>query len=308
MLRDFGTDLKKLREFKGISIAEISAESRINPKFLQYLESGVFDFQPETYIRSFIKAYARALDENEHQMLKEYDKAKAGFYARRKFPSDESEQTETPEDKIRISVLDHPKTEFVEVGKPVYAEGIQTDKPDYMKPKYNSDDDDNYSRGFSGSSITRKILYVVLFLAVAVGVYFLVDYLNNSGTKKTDVTPKSFNEISSDFENKINPKIDSSRIKDSLNALSKDSLRLMIKAIKDIKIKVYIDDAPAPVDEDISAKDSVIITAKEKFRFSSNANQSVEIYLNGKYLRKPSSLTGTSIKNLMIGKDGIITE
>ncbi len=61
MLKEYGQDLKKLRELKGISIAEISAESRINIKFLNLLESGVFDFQPETYIRSSSKAYARPL-------------------------------------------------------------------------------------------------------------------------------------------------------------------------------------------------------------------------------------------------------
>jgi transcriptional regulator with XRE-family HTH domain len=304
MLKDFGTDLKKLREFKGISLAEISAESRINPKFLQYIENGIFDFQPETYIRSFIKAYARAIDENEHQMLNEYDKAKAGFYARRKFKNEDGSQFITPEEKLRISVLDQPKPE---TELPVYAESIRDDKPDYMKPKPGSLDSDD-SRGFSGYSLTRKILFVVLILAVITGVYYLVDYLNNSGDKKSDVTPKSFNEISSDYENKINPKIDSARIKDSINALSSDSLRLMIKALKDIKIKVYIDNAAVPLDENIREKDSIIISAKEKFRFSANANQSVEIYLNGKYLRKPSSLSGTSIKNLMINKEGIVTQ
>lgn len=304
MLKDFGTDLKKLREFKGISLAEISAESRINPKFLQYLENGIFDFQPETYIRSFIKAYARAIDENEHQMLNEYDKAKAGFYARRKFKNEDGTQFISTEEKLRISVLDQPKTE---TEQPVYADSIRDDKPDYMKPKPGNFDSDD-SRGFSGYSITRKVLFVVLILAVITGVYYLVDYLNNSGDKKSDVTPKSFNEISSDYENKINPKIDSSRIKDSLNALSSDSIRLMVKALKDIKIKVYIDNATVPVDENIQEKDSIIISAKEKFRFSANANQSVEIYLNGKYLRKPSSLSGTSIKNLMINKEGIVTQ
>lgn len=304
MLKDFGTDLKKLREFKGISLAEISAESRINPKFLQYIENGIFDFQPETYIRSFIKAYARAIDENEHQMLNEYDKAKAGFYARRKFKNEDGTQFISPEEKLRISVLDQPN---LETEQPVYAESIRDDKPDYMKPKPDSFDSEQ-TGGFSGSSITRKILFAVLILAVITGVYYLVDYLNSSGDKKSDVTPKSFNEISSDYENKINPKIDSTRIKDSLNALSSDSLRLMVKALKDIKIKVYIDNASMPVDENIREKDSIVISAKEKFRFSANANQSVEIYLNGKYLRKPSSLSGTSIKNLMINKEGIVTQ
>src|SRR5690349_8877789 len=108
MLKEFGQDLKKLRELKGISIAEISAESRINTKFLANIENGIFDFQPEAYIRSFLKSYARALDENESQLLNEYDKAKAGFYARRKFATDESKQTNLPEPKISI-VTEQPQ-------------------------------------------------------------------------------------------------------------------------------------------------------------------------------------------------------
>lgn len=80
MLKAFGNDLKLLRESKGITIAEIAAQTRINPKFLISLEAGIFDFQPETYIRAFIKAYARGIDINENYLLTEYDKAKAGFY------------------------------------------------------------------------------------------------------------------------------------------------------------------------------------------------------------------------------------
>ena len=91
MLKAFGQDLKKLRESKDISLAEISAQTRINQKFLANIEEGNFDFQPETYIRSFLKAYARSLDENESTVLTDYDKAKSGFYARRKFSQPEPE-------------------------------------------------------------------------------------------------------------------------------------------------------------------------------------------------------------------------
>ena len=34
MLKDFARDLKSLREAQNITIAEISAQTRINPKFL----------------------------------------------------------------------------------------------------------------------------------------------------------------------------------------------------------------------------------------------------------------------------------
>lgn len=304
MLKEFGQDLKKLRELKGISIAEISAESRINTKFLQLLENGIFDFQPETYIRSFIKAYARSLNENEDQILNDYDKAKAGFYSRKKFATEDAKDLNAPESSIRISVLNHPVKKSEEKSEdPVYSKNLDDNKPDYMKAKFSVNET---STEFSNKSLTQKILLGILILAIGVGVYFLIDYLNNNGEKKSNVKPKSFNEISSEYENKISNKIDSTRIKDSLKTLeSIDSLMFTIKALKDIKIKVYIDDQTDPFDEQISAKDSISFMAKEKFRFSANTGQNFELYLNGKYLKKANITLGSSIKNLIITKAGI---
>src|SRR5258706_16348774 len=104
MLKDFGSDLKKMREAKGISLAEISAETRINPKFLNLIESGVFNFQPETYVRAFLKEYARAIGENETRLLNDYDKAKSGFYAKRTEFKNEIKGTEIPEGSLEKSV------------------------------------------------------------------------------------------------------------------------------------------------------------------------------------------------------------
>lgn len=307
MLKEFGQDLKKLRELKGISIAEISAESRINTKFLQLLENGNFDFQPETYIRSFIKAYARALNENENQILNDYDKAKAGFYARRKFADENSKDISAPDAKLRISVLEQPSKKEEDIDEPVYSKGIESDKPDYMKSK---PDEINDTPEYSNRSITQKILLGLLIAAIVVGIYFLIDYLNNSGEKKTEVKPKSFNEISSEYENKISNKmIDSARIKDSLKTLAElDSLTLTVKAIKDIKIKLYIDEDAEAYTENISAKDSIVFKAKEKFRFSASTSHNVDLFLNGKYLKKSGLTPGTSIKNLIITKEGILQQ
>lgn len=304
MLKEFGQDLKKLRELKGISIAEISAESRINTKFLQLLENGNFDFQPETYIRSFIKAYARALNENENQILNDYDKAKAGFYARRKFADENAKDISAPDAKLRISVLEQPAKKEEEFDESVYSKGIENDKPDYMKsiPVEYSDTPE-----YSNRTITQKILLGVLIAAIIVGIYFLIDYLNNSGEKKTEVKPKSFNEISSEYENKISNKtVDSTRIKDSLKTLAElDSLTLTVKAIKDIKIKLYIDEDAEAYNENLAAKDSIVFKAKDKFRFSASTSQNVDLFLNGKYLKKAGLTPGTSIKNLIITKEGI---
>lgn len=313
MLKEFGQDLKKLRELKGISIAEISAESRINIKFLSNLESGNFDFQPETYIRSFIKAYAKALDENENQLLNEYDKAKAGFYKRKKFLNEDGKEVIAPEPKITLSNIEPPPQQNTEqtstpkenINEPVYSQGIKEDKPDYFKAK-----EAEPEKEFSSRSITQKVLLIILILAVIAGVYFLIDYLNKNSQQKSDVKPKSFDEISKNYEDKLSGKQlqDSIARADSLKQLAAaDSLKLMVVAQKDLTIKVYVDEDRL-VEGDIAAKDTVYIMGKDQFRFSATGNQTVELYLNGKYLKKPTKLTGSSIKNLMIKKDGIVTE
>jgi hypothetical protein len=188
--------------------------------------------------------------------------------------------------------------------EPVYSKSLENDKPDYMKSKPVEYDE---TPEYSNKSITQKILLGVLIVAIIVGIYFLIDYLNNNGEKKSDVKPKTFNEISSDYENKINNKtIDSTRIKDSLKTLAElDSMTLTIKAIKDIKVKLYVDGDTEAYNENLSAKDSIVFKAKEKFRFSSNTSQNVDLYLNGKYLKKANLTPGSSIKNLIITKEGI---
>jgi len=303
-LKDFGEDLKKLRESKGISIAEISSETRINPKFLNLLESGVFDFQPETYIRSFVKEYARAIGESENHLLNDYDKAKAGFYAKR------TEKKTDSTEKISESDSVHKTAEPPKERETVYRSQITEEDKVKPTPQYTFFKEENEldKKTFSAKSWTQKILLGILILLVAAGVYYLINYLNVSKDKtRTDVKPKSFNEISDDYENKINGKKNQDSLSKETSSVKDDSLKLMIKALKDVRIKVYVDENKI-VEDEISAKDSLQVKAKEQFRFSATGNSSIELYLNGRFLKKPSSLNGMSIKNLVIKKDGIANQ
>ena len=290
MLKAFAKDLKKLRELKGVSLAEIAAETRINTKFLNMMESGKFDFQPDTYIRSFLKEYARAIDEDEKRLLNEYDKAKAGFYSPRKFETSEPVKTEI-DIKAASEILQEP----------IYQKSLSEDKPDYLKPKISVSEPE-----FTNKSTTQKILLVILLLAIVTGIYFLVDYLNNSSDKKSDVKPKTFNEMSSEYENRLSGSKDSASIKDSLkNLAANDSIKLVIKAFKDISVIIVTDDDDKRISGDIAAKDSIIVMAAKKFKFSTSNGLYTDLYLNGQYLKKPFSPKGTSIKNMVITKEGI---
>lgn len=309
MLKDFGLDLKKLRESKNITIAEVSAQTRINPKFIEKIESGIFDFQPDTYIRAFLREYARVINENEEKILGDYNKAKSGFYPKKNVKKDEH--------TLSIKPVIEPQEEQPRKIEKAPAESIMEKSGDNEEPvksprpfkQYDDEEEEEYSN----KTWTQKILLGLLILVILAGAYYLYTYLNESGKNDSNVKPKEFNETMEGYEQKINPKtIDSVAIKDSLEALNtsttvSDSLKLTIVASKDIRIKVYVDEKRI-VEEEIPAKDSISIFAKDQFRFSSSGNASVDIYLNGKYLKKPSYLTTNTIKNLIIDKNGIVRE
>jgi hypothetical protein len=309
MLKDFAQDLKSLRESQNITIAEISAQTRINAKFLNLMESGVFDFQPETYIRSFLKEYAKCIGESENAVLTDYEKAKSGFYVRK------TGAGSLKKDEPTISIKPVMDTPFLQgelpekkAEVPAPKEGKEEWPPPEIKKKelYN----DN-GKEFSNKTLTQKILLGLLIVVIIGGIIYLIDYLNKSGDNgNSDVKPKSFSEISEDYETKIKgKKPDTNEVKqDSVANIVNDSLILKIVTFKDVRIKVYVDEKRI-IEDIIPAKDSMIISAKEQFLFSASANASIDLYLNGEKLKKPSSLSGsTSIKNLVINKEGIVDE
>lgn len=305
MLKEFGQDLKSLRESHNITIAEISAQTRINQKFINLMESGIFDFQPETYIRAFLKEYARCVDVNENIMLTDYEKAKSGFYIS-KSGKKQDDKPLTIKPVIERHETSAPKTEE----KPGTKEK-QSSSQNWPPPEIRRKETDDDSKEFSNKTLTQKILLGMLILVIIVGIIYLIGYLKGSGNDDaTNVKPKSFSEISEDYEKKIKGNKDKETItaeEDSLKNVKIDSLKLSVVASKDVRIKVYVDEKRT-VEDIIAAKDTMVIAAKDQFRFSASANSSIDLFLNGKHLKKPSSMTGTSIKNLVINKDGIVNE
>jgi cytoskeleton protein RodZ len=70
----FGISLKRERELRGVSLAEISRATKISVRLLEAIEKDRFDILPEGVFRkSFIKSYAKYLGMNEEQILHEYD-------------------------------------------------------------------------------------------------------------------------------------------------------------------------------------------------------------------------------------------
>lgn len=72
-----GEKLRKLRQQYRMSYTEIAKATRIQAKYLEYLEAGQYEKLPaEVYVRGFLKSYARYLGLDDDAFLKLYDKEK----------------------------------------------------------------------------------------------------------------------------------------------------------------------------------------------------------------------------------------
>jgi len=93
MLKAFADDLKAIREENNISLRTISQQTRLSLSLLENLENGDFTFQPQAYIRAFLKQYINSLGLDVDETLFEYDLAKSGKYKPKRINSNISNET-----------------------------------------------------------------------------------------------------------------------------------------------------------------------------------------------------------------------
>ncbi len=69
----FSEELKKQREERKIRLSDVAVQTRISVKFLEALESGNYEILPETYIRAFIRDYAKAIGLDPDETIGRFD-------------------------------------------------------------------------------------------------------------------------------------------------------------------------------------------------------------------------------------------
>ncbi len=82
-LEQFGEELAQARLAKGISLIDISAETRINLKFLEAIERGQFQILPQTYVRAFLREYTLSLSLDPNDVLQRYDSIQQESHSRK---------------------------------------------------------------------------------------------------------------------------------------------------------------------------------------------------------------------------------
>jgi len=72
-MKEFGAHLKRAREAAGLSLEDLHVRTRISRKNLRLLDTGDFPSIPQTYVRAFIREYARVVGLDEDDTLAMYN-------------------------------------------------------------------------------------------------------------------------------------------------------------------------------------------------------------------------------------------
>ena len=98
----FFKELKAHRESHNIEISEISERTKINPRFLQAIESGDFSVLPSVYLRLFLRSYAIEIGFDPDKTLNDFE-----LYTTGTISETTIKQTEIDEIKTKPSSEDY---------------------------------------------------------------------------------------------------------------------------------------------------------------------------------------------------------
>lgn len=325
MLKKFAADLKKQRENKNISLADIAAKTRVHISILEKIEQGDFSFYGPTYVRAFIRQYAKAARLDPEEVLFSYELAKSGKYSSRtteadtKFTAEKQEEKTEPEDTESSFVTVYGKTGTTEPLKPPEEEHFNKKRFSRSK-RIKIEADKSYTPSKQRRTFNIPVSFfknagvVLLVLMLIFAVYMLVKILFlDKGNDNVEVVRQKFSDVVEENERKILGKRTEQEISDSirkaneyadsLKRASQDSLTLILVGRKKGKLNVYVDTVLVQSlwKENFSEGDSGVYRAKTQFFLTSENTSEFKAYLNG----KPLKINKQKVDRIRITRQGI---
>ena len=314
MLNKFAEDLKNAREKMGITLLDIASETKLHPSIFEKIEDGDFNFQPQTYIKAFLKQYAKYLRLDPIQVLRDYDLAKANKYV--------SKTAEKPKEVKKIDIpppppveeiIPEPIEEFIEVKteetlaevfeapeeKQVYTgpKKILIEKESFIEPPKEKKPLFDVRAIGTNTQYLKYVGIAAIAIVVLIGLIFVVKafFSGPSDTKDKIVRQTNFDSTSKEYEKNLmgtteQEKIDSiKRAKDQIANNEQGDYKLVLKLEGRDKgtVKVYEDEKGEKDVKKSEFKKGDILTfkAKEQFKVSSGNTNSFRITVNDKQVK-----------------------
>jgi transcriptional regulator with XRE-family HTH domain len=306
-MKRFGEELKYSRESRGISLQDISKDTRINQKFIEAIEEGNFGVLPQTYIRAFIRAYAKYIGLNPNETIARYE-----LYVHGKVADDKQKNQKTEKSEKQDKPVQAEPEPIAEPVKEIEQETPIKKIEDYLsqaKPSETETPAENYSEDdlkthVKYTATKPKVNYAALFLvigALAIVVIFVI--LNLPSGKGKEQERVSFDNVLKETEQKYNPET-AKPVKDSAVVVlpKSDSLTLAILSETDIWVNVKMDNDRSDRGM-LTANTKKYLRAKENFIVSAKSGKKIKIFLDEKFLGNLSQ--SDSLKSVLITPEGI---
>jgi len=281
MFDKLSEELKAARISAGISLQQLANKTRIDIKFLEYIEDGNFSFLPELYVKAFLKEYIKFVGLNEKLVFKKYDAYKLG-----------KEYEDPPQETLIDKIKELKENRFEK----------EKENP-YSKPApFNSSSMAEHDKSISALLSNKKNLILVSaftgILVLFLAVYFIF-------IKKTPdiIVEKPYDELVNESKERYIENEPNKLPADSTtNKLVKsDSLRLMITANDSCWVKALLDDSKKE-EFKLYPHNRKLLSAASNFKITFGNSYKVQLLLNDKPLNFEAK---TKVSNIYIDGKGL---
>lgn len=259
------TDLLAIREKSGLSVADIHQKTKTPESVINEIEKGSIFEQAEkqkTYIRSFIRTYAKAIGIKDEDMIRALDAQESDNYAgglRKKYLPEtlDTDSDSDLEDSNKIIPLANDVAQDDEdfgLVKPGPTSTIRSDeysRPDPSRqhnrvtpppPKLDSVDWAKFSDNFvalNNSAMLYGLIALIIIILSVVGYFSYAYYAENITTNDEINNPSLSNSALGDSDDIGTPALEDSALSNSLSA---DSLKVTSPEIPAIMAAVELPD------------------------------------------------------------------
>jgi transcriptional regulator with XRE-family HTH domain len=269
-LQELGEELKQARERSELTLQQISSKIRIDPKFVEKMEAGEFDFLPDIYVAAFVKELARLYELNEELFVKRYKAAKAGKAL------DQLEKEEAEREKAE---RERAEEKGEEEEKKVVGDDSDFDDQDFYRSR--------------AKQAARNRMMIIGGL-VAVVAFIVVYYVFIKPDDDVIVKEPSIEEIVEDRRERYRAEGDGASISDTM------TLALDVRERSWVEV---IEDDGRPIDLTFDRNFTYEYKALRKFRLTTNNAPGVRLTLDGEPIDLPVNTRGNAA--FVIDRDGV---
>ena|ERR1035437_4129415 len=263
MFDKLSEELKAARVRAAISLQQLANKTRIDIKFLEYIEDGNFSFLPELYVRAFLKEYVKFVGLDEKLIFKKYEAYKMG-----------KEYDEPPQETLIDKIKELKENRFEKEKENLYSKPVS----------YHSSSSVEQNKPLNTFLMDKRNMLLVSavagILVLFIAVYFLF-------IKKSPdiIVEKPYDELVNEskeryIENETNKvPVDSP----ANNSAKSDSLRLLITTDDSCWVKALLDDSKKEEFNLYPHNRKILITASN-FKITFGNSYRVQLRLNDKPL------------------------